>query len=97
MLAAGEITFVIESQPIWVSEVTNQSTGYCPEPEAWSAVAATLDKIGLEHPPDFTTAYIFRHCDECGATNIVKDGFFVCGVCDAPLSQDWNFDPKLTD
>jgi hypothetical protein len=89
---AGEMTFTIAGQRVRVSEVTNQSTGYCPEPESWSAVAAVLDTIGFERPPDFTTAYIFRRCDTCGATNIVKDDFFVCGVCDAALGPEWNFD-----
>jgi hypothetical protein len=91
VLAAGEITFAIEGQNVIVSEVTNQSTGYCPEPEAWPEVAATLDKIGLAHPPACTTTYIFRLCSRCGTTNIVKEDFYVCGVCDAELSHDWNF------
>jgi hypothetical protein len=91
VLAAGEITFVIENQDIWVSEITNQSAGYCPEPEAWPEVATTLDDIGLDHPGDFTTAYIFRRCTQCEAVNIVKEEYFVCGVCDAELSSEWNF------
>ena len=91
VLAAGEITFGIEKQDVWVSEVSNQSTGYCPEPEAWPAVAAVLDEIGFEYPDDFTSIYIFRRCDQCESTNIVKDDFFVCGVCDTELSPDWNF------
>jgi hypothetical protein len=91
VLAAGEITFMIEKQDIWVSEVSNQSTGYCPEPEAWPAVAAALDEIGLKHRDDFTTAYIFRRCDQCEATNIVKEEYFVCSMCDAELSSEWDF------
>jgi len=91
VLAAGEITFMIEKRDVWVSEVSNQSTGYCPEPEAWPAVAAAFDEIGLEHPGDFTTAYTFRRCDQCEATNIVKEEYFVCGICDAELSFEWNF------
>src|SRR5689334_429003 len=39
--SAGEMTFEIGSK-IAVAEVTNQSTGYCPEPESWPAVAAAL-------------------------------------------------------
>src|SRR5688572_25409793 len=35
VLSAGEITF---SQNDEVVEITNQSTGFCPEPESWPAV-----------------------------------------------------------
>jgi hypothetical protein len=46
VLSAGEITFAIHKQQVEVTEVTNQSTGFCPEPESWSAVAAALEKRG---------------------------------------------------
>lgn len=91
VLTAGEITFVVQGEHVIVSEVTNQSTGYCPEPETWPEVDTVLDRIGLEHPPAFTTSYIFRCCDQCGTRNIVKEDVFICGVCDAMLSLDWNF------
>lgn len=35
VLSAGEMTFAIEKKQVEVVEVTNQSTGYCPEPESW--------------------------------------------------------------
>jgi len=92
VLSAGEMTFAFRKNQIEIVEVTNQSTGYCPEPESWCAVASALERIGLAFPPDFTTAYLFRRCDKCGTTNIVKDSWFECAVCLSPLSQHWNFD-----
>ena len=72
-------------------EVSNQSTGYCPEPESWPAVAAALGRIGVRHPGQFTTEVVFRRCVKCGERNVVKGGWFVCGVCEAELPQQWNF------
>lgn len=91
VLSAGEITFLITAGKIAVSEATNQSTGYCPEPESWPAVAAALDALAIPHPEGFTSAYLFRRCEECRSTNIVKDDWFYCAVCDVPLKQEWNF------
>src|SRR5688572_23433490 len=39
VLAAGELT----ATRAGVVEVSNQSTGYCPEPESWPAVARALE------------------------------------------------------
>lgn len=91
VLSAGEMTFDVSDKQIEVIEVTNQSTGFCPEPESWYAVENALTQIGLPHPDGFTTEYIFRRCESCGTTNIVKDIWFECGVCQAELSQDWNY------
>jgi hypothetical protein len=91
VLSAGEITFDIQGNQIEVVEVTNQSTGYCPEPESWWAVESALAQIGLPHPSAFTTEFIFRQCRACGTTNIVKDMWFECAVCQAELSQRWNY------
>jgi hypothetical protein len=92
VLSAGEMTFILSRNQIEVSEVTNQSTGYVPEPESWWAVEKALDQIGLKHPPDFMPAYLFRWCTQCGTINLVKDEWFECGVCQSPLSLEWNFD-----
>lgn len=92
VLSAGEMTFTVDKRRVAVTAVTNQSTGYCPEPESWPAVAAALERAGLPHPYAFTTEFIFRSCSACGMTNIVKDGWFVCGVCDGGLPAQWNFD-----
>ncbi len=91
VVSAGEITFAIDREGVTVAEVTNQSTGYCPEPDSWPGVAVALDQVGIAHPPSFTTAYLFRRCDACGTTNIIKDGWFECAVCEAPLSEHWNY------
>src|SRR5437870_3719122 len=32
--------FLVEGDAVAAAEVTNQSTGYCPEPESWPAVSA---------------------------------------------------------
>jgi hypothetical protein len=74
--------------------VTNQSTGYCPEPESWPAVATALDRIGVAHPGRFTQEIVFRRCTACGERNVVKDGWYVCGSCGADLPADWNFGPS---
>jgi hypothetical protein len=91
VLAAGEITFTRISGSIQVTEITNQSTGYCPEPNCWSVVACVLDRLQIVHPPAFTPSFDFRRCDHCGTTNLIKDNVFSCAVCDTPLSRDWNF------
>lgn len=93
VLAAGEMTFELEGKRriVAVTDVSNQSTGFCPEPESWPAVAARLDAAGIEHPGDYTVTIHFRRCLGCGATNIVKDGWFVCTICDADLPPAWNY------
>jgi len=92
VLSAGEITFEISTDEIEVVEITNQSTGYCPEPKSWWAVERALEQTGISFPSDFTTRFIFRRCAKCGTKNIVKDNWYVCGVCQAVLSAVWNFE-----
>jgi hypothetical protein len=89
VLSAGEITF--DGSNGNVLEVTNQSTGFCPEPESWPSVAAAMIRIGTTHLTGFTSEFVFRLCPVCGERNIVRDGWFVCAVCDADLPQSWNF------
>jgi hypothetical protein len=88
VLSAGEMFFAVEGDRVEVAEVSNQSTGYCPEPESRPAVAAALDYIGVPHPGRFTVEVVFRRCGKCGERNVVKDGWFVCG---ADLPAGWNF------
>jgi len=92
VLSAGEMSFVNDKPHVYVESVTNQSTGYCPEPESWPIVAMALTDSQIEHPAFFTTAFIFRRCSVCQTTNIVKDLWFECAVCGATLSLHWNFD-----
>jgi hypothetical protein len=91
VLSAGEMFFAISEGGVEVVEVSNQSLGYCPEPESWPAVAAVLGRIGVRHPGRFTTEVVFRRCGRCGERNVVKDGWFICGVCGADLPAGWNF------
>ncbi|MBE1530177.1 hypothetical protein [Actinomadura algeriensis] len=81
VLAAGEIAF----EGGRVVEVTNQSTGYCPGPESWTAVAEALDRAGLDRPDGFTDTFVFRRCPSCAELNVVKDEYYVCVFCDADL------------
>jgi len=92
VLAAGELVISESGKTVEVIEATNQSTGYCPEPACWSAVATALDGAGIPHPAGFTTAFQFRRCDGCGSTNLIKDDVFECSVCGGALSGDWNYE-----
>jgi hypothetical protein len=88
VLSAGEIRFSLDGRSIAAS---NLSTGYCPEPASWSAVANALDRAGIAHGSRFDDELTFRRCPECGERNLVKDGWFACAICDAALPEDWNF------
>jgi hypothetical protein len=90
VLAAGEVRFERSGDEVLVAEVTNQSTGYCPEPESWPAVASALHQLGIEAPPGYTCAFVFRRCGACRQVNVVKDGWFYCAACDALLPSTWN-------
>jgi hypothetical protein len=48
-------------------------------------------RIGIAHPGRFTTEVVFRRCEKCRERNVVKDGWFRCGVCGAELPGEWNF------
>ena len=88
VLSAGRITFEIEDRKVTVVRVTNMSTGYCPEPASWPAVAAALDKAGIQHSNGFTHAFLFHRCESCGRINAVKEGDFTCAVCGAEFNQE---------
>ena len=88
VLSAGEITIGDECN---ITEISNQSTGYCPEPDSWKSVETALEQIGLNHPGEFTNAVIFRRCPKCRERNIVKDSWYYCQICDAKLPDTWNF------
>jgi hypothetical protein len=90
VLSAGEMFFSAGPDGVTVEEVSNLSTGYCPEPESWAAVGEALDRIGVVHPGEFTKEVTFRRCTSCGERNVVKDGWFECQVCGAELPLEWN-------
>jgi hypothetical protein len=89
VLMAGEITFCLDGAP-HVTWATNQSTGYCPQPSGWAALANALDGAGIEHPAELSRAFEFRRCEACGTLNLVKDDGLYCAVCDADLPKEWN-------
>jgi hypothetical protein len=95
VLSAGEIVFARSrglSRAVRASEITNQSTGYCPPPESFAAVARALDALNVAHEGAFTVNFVFRRCPRCQSINVVKEAFFVCALCDAELPAHWNFD-----
>ncbi len=92
VLGAGEIGFREESGRWAVDEVSNQSTGYCPDTSSRSAVAEALDQAGIAHPSGFTHEVVFRRCISCQQLNIVREEDFVWVFCDEALPQGWNVD-----
>jgi DNA-directed RNA polymerase subunit RPC12/RpoP len=90
VLSAGEITFVHDQGQWRVSEISNQSAGYCPDLASWPAVSDALDRVGLEHPYRFTYPVVFRRCPRCQERNLVKDDDFACAICGAELPRTWN-------
>lgn len=83
--SAGEIAFRVAIRGVEVVAVSNQSTGYCPDPESWPLVATALTVAGLEPPQRFEPECVFRLCPKCGGKNLVKQGVFECGMCEAEL------------
>ena len=94
VLAAGEISLRVDGDDLELEAITNQSTGYCPEPSCFSAVAAALNRLGLQPPDAFSHSFVFRRCTSCQGITLVKDGDFECPVCAIPLPEHWNFDDE---
>ncbi|WP_191294726.1 hypothetical protein [Kitasatospora herbaricolor] len=92
VLSAGEIGFREESGRWAIDEVSNQSTGYCPDVSSWPAVAEALDQAGIVRPSGFTHEVVFRRCPSCQQLNIVREDDFVCVFCDEALPREWNVD-----
>ena len=90
VLSAGEVFFAGAGGSVYVDRITNQSTGYCPEPSSWPAVEQSLSTTGIEFPSQFEPEFVFRKCAECGDLAIVKESFFVCLICNADLPQKYN-------
>ena len=92
VISAGEVFLEAGRRGTWaVAEISNLSTGFCPEPESWPGVASALEAAELSHPGRFTTEIVFRRCPDCRERNVVRDGWFVCALCGADLPRDWNF------
>ncbi|MFE7096428.1 hypothetical protein [Streptomyces erythrochromogenes] len=92
VLAAGEMGFSSASGAWAVGEVSNQSTGYCPDVDSWAAVADALDTAGIGHPGGYTHEVVFRRCPACRELGIVREDDFVCVFCEGPLPSRWNVD-----
>ncbi|WP_330350613.1 hypothetical protein [Streptomyces sp. NBC_00582] len=73
VLGAGEISFRRGRRGWEVHEVGNQSTGYCPDPGCWPAVALALHRAGIARPVGFTQALVFRRCERCREINVVRE------------------------
>lgn len=91
VLAAGELCLSANGV---VTEVTNNSTGYCPAEDCFPAVRRALERAAVTGPPSFTFLARFRRCPQCGARNLVKDEWFRCALCDSELPAAWNFDER---
>jgi len=87
--SAGEMTFDI-GVVVEVIAVSNQSTGYCPEPTSWSAVDDALSHAGFAVPKGFALACVFRRCVGCGGLNLVKEDVFECGRYRMELPERYN-------
>ncbi len=92
VLSAGELALELVNQNLTVSGVSNHSTGYCPQIESWVAVASALQEAGLNVPNGFDPAFQFRRCPKCNAINIIKENILECAICEAELSEFWNFE-----
>ncbi|MER7732731.1 hypothetical protein ABTX80_17770 [Streptomyces erythrochromogenes] len=92
VLAAGEMGFSRASGAWAACEVSNQSTGYCPDVVSWTAVADALESVGIGHPGGYTREVVFRRCPACRELGIVREDDFVCVFCDGPLPLGCNVD-----
>jgi hypothetical protein len=89
--SAGEMTFALAGEQVRLVAASNQSTGFCPEPESWPEVQGALDRLGLPHAGGFTASFQFRRCPACGQINLIKEEAYQCDACDGELPRAWNF------
>jgi len=92
VLGAGELRVDVGPERVTIASVTNQSTGYCPEPDCWPAVRDALGRAGLEPPPAFTYVFRYRRCPTCRGINILKDAMPECPRCGTELPAAWNLE-----
>lgn len=89
VMSAGELFFTPE---LGIADASNQSTGFCPEPASWTAVAAALSPAVASVPEGFSRQFTFRRCPSCAQILVIKDNWFVCDICDADVPTTWNFE-----
>lgn len=87
VLCAGELRFA-RDRGVSVIEASNQSTGYCPEPDSFEALAEALDALAVRRPEWWTHEFIFRRCPRCAQLALVKDAVFECAVCGGELPRE---------
>jgi len=90
VLTAGEVFFTKSEAFPQIDHITNQSTGYCPEPSSWPAIEKSLLDTGIHFPDRFEPEFTFRRCTQCENLALVKENFFVCFVCEADLPAEYN-------
>lgn len=90
VISAGEVFFSESKAGPYIDHITNQSTGYCPEPSSWPAITKALLDSDLEFPHCFDPEFTFRRCTNCEDLSVVKEGFFVCLACNTDLPADYN-------
>jgi hypothetical protein len=89
VLAAGELE--LRAVPtLEVASASNQSTGYCPDPECWRPAFSALQAVGIPAPDALTFAFEFRRCEHCRAINVIKEDWLYCAECGSALPKQRN-------
>ena len=89
VLGAGEVLLSADAE---IMEISNYSTGYCPDVTSIHATQRAFARCCSTQFSGFSYAAEFRKCSDCGARNVVRDSWFFCAVCDSPLNSRWNFE-----
>lgn len=88
VLGAGEAQFDSAGDVRWLS---NYSSGYCPDASCYPDVREAFLGAGMDPPPSFSHAVVFRKCPSCGERNVIKDDDFACSLCGSAVPAEWNF------
>jgi hypothetical protein len=87
VLAAGEVEFGDGGASL--ARLSNQSSGFCPEPETLGLVQEVFATLGLQSPGRFDPECHWRRC-ECGQVVLRKEGDDACPCCGTTLPTAWN-------
>jgi hypothetical protein len=69
VLAAGEMQLETIEGEWWAVEISNQSTGYCPDTGTWHVVRRALNEVGVRHPVGSPTIIFRLRADSTGVTD----------------------------